>query len=175
MDWGWLMKVGLMADSHDRVPAVAALLQMMVDGGASMVLHAGDYVSPLALKPFEDLHMTLQGVFGRNDGDPQGLLSRAAAGLGLEIFESPHSFEVAGQQILLVHDIGDAQKRSVTSHSVIVHGFTHQQTLKSQGDSLIINPGEACGWLHGTPQAAILDLDTKKVEFLTLDGPQWKF
>ena len=52
------MKVGLMADSHDRVPAIAALLKLMRDGGATMVLHAGDYVSPLSLKPFEDLHMS---------------------------------------------------------------------------------------------------------------------
>jgi putative phosphoesterase len=169
------MKVGLMADSHDRVPAVAELLGLMRDQGATMVLHAGDYVSPLVLKPFEDLHMTLQGVFGRNDGDPQGLLSRAGAGFGLEIFESPHSFEVSGHQILLTHDLGDVQKRSVKAHSVIVHGFTHEQSMKEQGDSLVVNPGEACGWLHGTPCAAILDLDSKKVEFLSLSGPQWKF
>ena len=169
------MKVGLMADTHDRVPAIAELLKLMREGGATMVLHAGDYVSPLSLKPFEDLHMTLQGVFGRNDGDPQGLLSRASAGLGLEIFESPHSFEVSGHQILLTHDIADVQKRSVKAHSVIVHGFTHQQSMKEQGESLVVNPGEACGWLYGTPGAALLDLDNKRVEFLTLTGPEWKY
>jgi hypothetical protein len=147
----------------------------MRDGGATMVLHAGDYVSPLALKPFEDLHMTLAGVFGKNDGDHQSLLSRAGAGFGLEIFESPHSFDVAGQQIMLAHDLGDVQKRSVQQHSVVVHGFAHQQSMKTQGDTLVVNPGEACGWMFGTPCAALLELDTKMVEFLTLDGPQWKF
>jgi hypothetical protein len=169
------MKVGLMADSHDRLPAIAELLRQMRDGGATMVLHAGDYVSPLALKPFEDLHMTLAGVFGKNDGDHQSLLSRAGAGFGLEIFESPHSFDVAGHQILLAHDLGDVQKRSVQQHSVVVHGFAHQQSMKTQGDTLVVNPGEACGWMFGTPCAALLELDTKMVEFLTLDGPQWKF
>ncbi len=169
------MKVGLMADSHDRIPAVAELLRQMREHGATMVLHAGDYVSPLILKPFEDLHMTVAGVFGKNDGDHQSLLSRAGAGFGLEIFESPHSLDVSGHQILLVHDLGDVSKRSVEQHSVVLHGFTHQQSMKSLGESLIINPGESCGWLHGTPGAAVLDLDTKKVQFLNLDGPQWKF
>jgi uncharacterized protein len=169
------MKVGLMADSHDRLPAIAELLKRMRDGGATMVLHAGDYVSPLALKPFEDLHMTRAGVFGKNDGDHQSLLSRAGAGFGLEIFESPHSFDVAGQQIMLAHDLGDVQKRSVQQHSVVVHGFVHQQSMKTQGDTLVVNPGEACGWMFGTPGAALLDLDSKQVEFLVLDGPQWKF
>jgi uncharacterized protein len=169
------MKVGLMADSHDRLPAIAELLRRMREGGATMVLHAGDYVSPLALKPFEDMHMTLAGVFGKNDGDHQSLLSRAGAGFGLEIFESPHSFDVAGHQLMLAHDLADVQKRSVQQHSVVVHGFTHQQSMKTQGDTLVVNPGEACGWMFGTPGAALLELDTKQVEFLVLDGPQWKF
>ncbi len=169
------MKIGLMADSHDRIPAVAELLRLMREAGATMVLHAGDYVSPLALKPFDDMHMTLQGVFGRNDGDHQGLLSRAGAAIGLEIFESPHSFDVAGHQILLVHDIADVQKRSVKRHSVVVHGFAHQQSMKTQAETILVNPGEACGWMYGTPGAAVLDLDTKQVEFLTLSGPEWRF
>ncbi|HMC57056.1 MAG TPA: YfcE family phosphodiesterase [Gemmatimonadaceae bacterium] len=169
------MKVGLMADSHDRVPAIAALLRLVREAGATMVLHAGDYVSPFSLKPFEDTHTALQGVFGKNDGDSQSLLSRAGAGIGLEIFESPHSFDVGGTQILLVHDIADVQKRSIKSHSIVVHGFAHQQSMKTQGDTLLVNPGEACGWMYGTPGAAVLDLDTKQVEFLTLAGPEWKF
>lgn len=169
------MKVGLMADSHDRVPAIAELLRLMRAAGATMVLHAGDYVSPLALKPFEDLHMTLAGVFGKNDGDHQSLISRAQAGIGLEIFESPHSFAVHGHQILLTHDIADVQKRSIQSHSLVVHGFAHKQSLKHEGETIVVNPGESCGWLYGTPGGAVLDLDTKQVEFLTLEGPQWKF
>jgi len=119
--------------------------------------------------------MTLAGVFGKNDGDHQRLQQRANAGLGLELFDSPHSFEVAGHQILLVHDLGDVQKRAVAKHSVIIDGFPHEQNMKTQGDSLVICPGESCGWLFGTPGAALLDLDTKQVEFLTLDGPQWKY
>lgn len=169
------MLVGLMADSHDRIPAIAELLRQMRERGATMVLHAGDYVSPLALKPFEDLHMTLAGVFGSNDGDPHSLLSRAGAGFGLEIFESPHSFEVAGKQILIVHDIGDVHKRSISKHAVVVHGFTHQQSMKNERDTLLINPGETCGWLNGTPGAALLDLDTNKVQFLSLTDPKWKY
>src|SRR5688500_17863837 len=163
------MRVGLMADSHDRIPAIAELLRLMREGGATMVLHAGDYVSQLILKPFEDLHMTLAGVFGKNDGDHQSLQSRASAGLGIELLESPHSLDVGGHQILLVHDIGDVQKRSVTAHSVVVHGFVHKQSLKREGETVIVNPGESCGWIYGTPGAAVLDLDTKEVQMLTLE------
>ena len=57
--------------------------------------------------------MSLSGVFGRNDGDTQGLLAKATAGFGAELFEGPHSFELGGQRILVVHDIGDVQWRSI--------------------------------------------------------------
>jgi hypothetical protein len=167
------MRVGLMADSHDRLPAIAELVRQMQEGGVSMLIHAGDYCAPFALGPIEAASMSLAGVFGKNDGDTQGLLAKASAGFGAELFESPHSFEVGGQRILVVHDIGEVQPRSIEGHSIVVHGCTHQQEMKTRGDTLIVNPGEACGWLYGTPRAAILDLDTKKVEFLTLDPTHW--
>jgi uncharacterized protein len=168
------MRVGVISDSHDRVPAVAELLRQMAAGGVSMVLHAGDFCSPFVLRPFEEAHVTLAGVFGRNDGDREGLSTRASAGIGLELFESPHSFDVGGERILIVHDIGDVQQRSLEAHSIVIHGATHQQEMKTRGNTLILNPGEACGWLYGTPQAAILDLDSKQVNFLSLDPAAWK-
>ena len=167
------MRVGLMADSHDRIPAIAEFVRIMQAGGVSMLLHAGDYVAPFALAPIEEASMSLAGVFGRNDGDTQGLLAKATAGFGAELFEGPHSFELGGQRILVVHDIGDVHARSIEAHSIVLHGFTHQQEMKTRGDTLIVNPGESCGWLFGTPKAAILDLDDKTVEFLSLDPAHW--
>ncbi len=169
------MRVGLIADTHDRLPAIAELVRQMQASGIGMVLHAGDYCSPFALKAFEEAHMSVAGVFGKNDGDRQGLVSRAQTAFGAELFEAPHSFEMAGHRILLVHDIGDVNKRSIASHEIVIHGHTHQQEMKTRGDTLIVNPGEGCGWLYGTPSAAILDLDSRDVEFLTLAGPEWKY
>jgi predicted phosphodiesterase len=76
--------------------------------------------------------------------------------------------DVAGQHILVVHDIGDVNTRSIEQHGIVVHGFTHREEMKTRGDTLIVNPGEACGWLNGPPSAAMLDLDTRRVEFIQL-------
>lgn len=167
------MRIGVMADSHDRVPAIAEIVKQMQAAGVSMLIHAGDYCAPFSLRPIEEASMSLAGVFGKNDGDTQGLLAKASAGFGAELFESPHSFDMAGQRILVVHDIGEVQPRSIEGHSIVVHGCTHQQEMKSRGDTLILNPGEACGWVYGTPKAAIIDLVDKKVEFITLDSGHW--
>ena len=57
----------------------------------------------------------------------------------------------------------------------MIHGQTHQQEMKTRGETLIVNPGEACGWLYGTPSAAILDLDSREAQFISLQGSEWKY
>jgi putative phosphoesterase len=167
------MLVGLLGDTHDRLPAITELVRRMVDAGAGMILHVGDYSSPFSLAPIHDANIPLAGVFGRNDGDREGLRAYAAKGVGTELYESPHSVEVGGQRILLVHDVGEVGRLSVHAHAIIVHGCSHVQEMKTRGDALMINPGEGCGWLFGAPSAALLDLDTKRVEFIKLDSADW--
>jgi len=167
------MRIGLMSDSHDRVPAVDALLRLMLAKEVSFVLHAGDFCAPFALRPFRDHNVAMAGVFGGNDGDRAGLRAFAEQGMGQEIFESPHSLNVGETKVLLVHDLGDVQEGSINAHGIVVFGHTHRAETRVQGDSLLVNPGEACGWLYGTPTAAIIDLDTKQVEVITLDPTEW--
>ena len=170
------MRIGLISDTHDRVPAVRALVEQMMQGGASLIMHAGDYCSPFSLQPFQDLSIPVLGVFGRNDGDRDALLAASRTGFGaMELYESPHSFDLGGKSVLLIHDIADVHQRSIDGHQVIVHGFSHIPEMKTRGDSLLVNPGEGCGWLYGSPTGAIIDLDTKAVEFLKLSGPEWKY
>lgn len=168
------MLVGLMSDTHDRVPAIAELVKRMADRGVGMILHAGDFCSPFSLQPFQDANVALAGVFGHNDGDPEGLTSFAEQGMGHELFESPHSLTIGEIKILLVHDIGDVTARSIKAHHVVVHGLEHQQSMKTRGETLIINPGEACGWINGSPTAAVLDLESRHVEFIKLSEPEWQ-
>ncbi len=163
-----VVRIGLLADTHDRVPAITNLLEKLSDKGVSIVMHAGDYCSPFSLAPYHERGMALLGVFGRNDGDRESLSAYAARGMGTEIYESPHSFDVGGKRILLVHDLAEVSSRSIESHDFVIHGSSHLQVQKTMGKTLIINPGEACGWIHGKCTAAILDLDTGEVESLTL-------
>jgi putative phosphoesterase len=169
------MRVGLMSDSHDRLPAIAEFIKQFQAAGIGLVLHAGDFCAPFALDPFENAQMSMAGVFGKNDADLESLRTRASRAIGMEIFESPHSFDIGGKRILLVHDLADIPDHSIESHEIVVHGHLHKQEMKERGKTLIVNPGESCGWVNGTPGAAILDLDSRQVEWLSLSGKQWKF
>jgi putative phosphoesterase len=157
-----------MSDTHDRVPAVADILERFSQKGVSMVMHAGDYCSPFCLAPFHQRGTAVLGVFGRNDGDRESLSAYAARGMATEIYESPHSFDVGGKRVLLVHDIAEVNARSVESHDFVIHGSSHLQSRRRVGNTLVINPGEACGWIHGKCTAAILDTETGEVEDIIL-------
>lgn len=167
------MLVGLMTDTHDRLPAITELVARMQSAGVGFLLHAGDFCSPFSLTPFFEANMAVGGIFGRNDGDPQGIRAKASQGMGVELYESPHSFQISGKRILLVHDLGDVNDRSIDEHALVVHGCSHQRELRTHGKVTLVNPGEACGWLTGKPSAAIVDLDTMKVDWLTLEGKEW--
>ena len=49
-------------------------------------------------------------------------------------------------------------------------GCQHRQESTTRGGALLVCPGEACGWMYGTPGAALPDLDSRNVEFITLDA-----
>ncbi len=167
------MRVGVIGDTHDRVPAIREFARRFSEQSVGLVMHTGDYCSPFALQALLEAKLALAGVFGRNDGDREWLRLEAAKGVGSEIYESPHSVLLNGTRILLVHDIGEVQPRSLEAHDIVVHGQTHRQETRTEGTTLFLNPGEACGWLYGVPSAAILDLETRSVEMLTLEGREW--
>ena len=169
------MRLGLIADTHDRVPAIAALVAEFQAREVALVLHAGDYCSPFSLAPLHALTVPVIGVFGRNDGDRPGLTAAAAQGLATELFESPHSLEVGGRR-----DAPGARRRrgggavaSPRTSSWCTAASTAAE-MKMRGEALMVCPGEGCGWVNGYPGAAILDLDTNEVEFLKSSGPEWK-
>jgi uncharacterized protein len=169
------MRIGLLADTHDRVPAIREFMEQFTAREVRVVLHAGDFCAPFALEPILDTHLPLVGVYGRSDGDREGLQGTAARGLAVELYSSPHSFELGGRRILLVHQLSDAPERSLNASDIVVHGSLHRQEMRYRDQTLFVCPGEGCGWLHGEPGAAVLDLDSRDVEFLKLTGPEWKF
>ena len=66
------MKIGVMADSHDNVPMIRRAVELFNDEQVGLVIHAGDFISPFAIKPLHDLSCRVLAVFG-NTQDVQGI------------------------------------------------------------------------------------------------------
>ena len=160
------MIVGIIADTHDRLPLLDKAVKRLNEEKVELVLHAGDYVAPFVVSHFKPLKANLVGVFGNNDGDKE-LLKKWFTELGAEIRGKFAELMVDGLRIALLHGDETELLRSiidVESYDVIVHGHTHEAKTYRKGKTLVINPGEVCGYLSEKPTIALLStkpLDAK--------------
>ncbi len=159
------MLVGLVADTHDRLPVVEKTVKRFNEEKVELVLHAGDYVAPFVIPKFKELKAKLVGVFGNNDGDRELLKKRFTEHGGMELRGNFAELHVDGKKIALLHGSeGELLRALIESQNfdVVVHGHTHKAEIYREGKTLVVNPGEACGYLTGKCTIALLD--TEKLE-----------
>jgi putative phosphoesterase len=158
--------VGIIADTHDNRPAIRKAVDVFNHRGVGLVVHAGDMISPFTILDFKQLHCPMEIVFGNNDGERVGLA--AAFRENAKLLPGPREFTFGGRRFLLMHEDGcvaaAAQSDAV---DIIVYGHTHDIDVR-QGPPLVINPGEAGGWLRGRSTVAIVDLTSLEVDIIDL-------
>ena len=130
-----------------------------------LVLHAGDYVSPFVIPRFRALNSRLVGVFGNNDGDHEFLRRKFSEDKHLEIRGSFAKLVLGGVKIALLHGSEEELLNALVTSGgfdVVVHGHSHEAAVHRKGKTLLVNPGELCGYLTGISTIALLD--TEKLE-----------
>jgi putative phosphoesterase len=50
------MKIGLISDTHDNVENIRKAIKEFNDRNVDLVLHAGDFASPIAVESFADVN-----------------------------------------------------------------------------------------------------------------------
>ena len=156
------MKIGIMADSHDNMPAIGKAVSVFNDAEVSLVIHAGDLIAPFVSKPLGDLEMDFVAVFGNNDGERFGL----GQVFQDQIHRAPYLMNYSGKNILILHEPDNLNAlRASRCFDAIVYGHTHDVDIQ-KGESLVINPGECGGWLRGRRTVALWDVESGDVEII---------
>jgi len=162
--------IGVIADTHDRLPMVDKAVKRLNEEKVEIVLHAGDYVAPFVAAHLKQLKADLIGVFGNNDGDRE-LLRKKFSDLGAEIRGKFAEVMIEGLRIGMVHGEENDLLQSlinVGGYDIIIHGHTHEAKTYQKGKTMVINPGEVCGYLTGKSTVAILDTKTLNVKIIPL-------
>lgn len=160
------MIIGIMSDTHDHLSLLDKAVKRLNEEKIELVLHAGDYIAPFVVSHFKPLKARLVGVLGNNDGDKE-LLHKRFAEIGAEIRGKFAEVMVDELRVALLHGDEEDLLRSliaVESHDVIVHGHTHEAKTYRKGKTIVINPGEVCGYLSEKSTVAVLNtkpLDAK--------------
>ena len=159
--------IGVMSDSHDNVTQVRKAVTLFKDAGCDLVLHAGDVIAPFAARELAALGCPVKAVFGNCDGEKQGL-EMALEKFG-EIQDAPLLLAHSGHRILLVHyHFSVATYASSGKYDVIIFGHTHKPDIRRAGKTILLNPGEAGGWLSGKSTVALLNPDKLEAEIVAL-------
>jgi putative phosphoesterase len=165
------MLVGLISDTHDNLPMVEKAVKRLNEEKVELVLHAGDYVAPFVIPKFKDLQAKLIGVFGNNDGDHELLKKRFNENKNLEMHGGFAAIKVDNLKIALLHGNEEELLKALIdseSFDVIVHGHMHKADVYRKGKTLIVNPGEVCGYLTGKPTIGLLDTVKREVKIVEL-------
>jgi putative phosphoesterase len=155
-------RIGVISDTHDRLDKVREAVALFHRLKPDRVVHCGDLVAPFVLGEMKALTMPVVGVFGNCDGDKAALKARAEE-LGFSLQEGPYEFELGGKRIVVTH----RPLSPPPDCDFYLHGHTHRPRHEGERP-VIVNPGEACGWLSGRATVATLDTETSGVEFFDL-------
>lgn len=163
--------VGLISDTHDNLPMVDRAVKRLNEENVGLVLHAGDYVAGFVIPRFKELKARLIGVFGNNDGDHEVLRKRFSENKRLELRGNFAEIVANDLRIALLHG-GDVELLEALidkeSFDVVVYGHTHIAQILRKGRTLVVNPGEVCGYLSGKPTLALLDTVKRESRIIEL-------
>jgi len=160
------MLIGIMSDTHDNLPAIRKAVELFNRENVELVIHAGDYVAPFVAGELKNLKAPLRGVFGNNDGERKGLYE--ALGICDELIE----LEADGMKIAVTHGTNEVLVRALARsrlYDVVVVGHTHHYEIREEGRTILVNPGEVCGYLTGVKSVALLDTRMREVRIINLD------
>jgi len=156
--------------ASQEVPEAGFLVKLNEED-VGLVLHAGDYVSPFVIPRFGKLKSKLIGVFGNNDGDHEHLVKSFNEYEAFEIRGRFAQITCEGLKIALLHgsdvDLLEALF-DCESFDVVVYGHMHNPNVYQKGNTLIVNPGEVCGYLTGKSTIVLFDTANRKARIVEL-------
>lgn len=159
------MIVGIISDTHDHLDNLRKALEIFDSQNVEHIIHAGDYTSPFTWRVLKHFKGGFTGIFGNNDGE-RVLLKELYQG---KIYAQPHVFSLHNRKIVIMHEHDVVDALADSGHfDLVVYGHTHEPVVRRVNNTLVVNPGEVCGWLYGKPTAAVVDLEKIEAEIVIL-------
>lgn len=155
------MVIGVMSDTHDRLDAIDKAINYFNSQNVTDVLHAGDLVSPFVVPRFLELKAKLHFVWGNNEGARE-FTKVKFADIGVVPLGDFAEIKLCNKMIALVHGTEQRIVDSLVncgSYDLVVRGHNHKAEIII-GRTMMVNPGEVCGYLTGCQTVALVDLET---------------
>jgi len=165
------MKVGVLGDSHDNLENIERALSILDSEKVDIILHAGDIISPFSAKLFTKIDTPTYFTFGNNDGERILLKEIIISSKNCRLVWPKGLIEVGGYRIVLLHGEDEDIVESLAASSrydLVVYGHWHKMVNKRYNNTMLVNPGELCGYLSGRSTLAIVKMEEKKVDIIEI-------
>jgi hypothetical protein len=163
------MLIGLISDTHDNQTNIKKVVDIFNKKDVDMVLHGGDHIAPFTLNWYEPLDAPMKGTGGNLDAE-HVMLGEKYAERGWEFDREILTVDLEGR-IALTHGIREEFVVALAEsgeYDVVVRGHTHERQEEMHGRTLLVNPGEACGYITGRGSVALLEMPEKTLTFMDL-------
>ena len=155
------MKIGVISDTHDRLPTLDRGLELLIGRGVEVIVHPGDIVAPFAAKRLLSWRGPLYVTYGNNDGERKGLRAILP-----QIQDGPVWVDAGGRRLLLHHALEWCDPADVARADIVVTGHTHAVDMQSRDGKLFLNAGVCCGWVTGRCTVAVIVTDSLSAEIV---------
>jgi len=168
-----MSKIGIISDSHDNLPRIDQMLEILKKENIKIIIHCGDVCTQDSLKYLsQNFKGQIYLSIGNIDVDHE--INKGVK--NVQIFPQFGEIKIPASpkrkrgedniNIAFVHFLGKAKKLAQTGkYDFVFYGHTHKPWEEEINSTKIINPGTLAGvWNRST--FAILDTKTKKVKLI---------
>lgn len=144
------MKIGVISDTHDRLPSIEKALFIFIEHQVSFIIHCGDWTQRETVRFFSlkaaEKNLLVKGVLGNRDA--QEVLSIYNASLDNPI-ELPEDLEqllltIGRRKAAVYHGHHKPTLRKLLQDpelEIVFTGHSHKPRIDYLQDKLVINPG----------------------------------
>ena len=175
------MKIAIVSDSHDRAPMLAAAAAAAKADGAQAIVHCGDVIGAMTLRPLLALGLPVHVVHGNNLGDAMAFTNLCASSGGLVTYHGADAvLQLGGRRVFATHYPHYGFGLACTGdYDVVCCGHSHEARVVLQpnikgGATWLVNPGTVAGlgapatWIMA--DLARLAFDIRPLERATPSG-----
>lgn len=169
------MKILIVSDSHDNWQNLDRAVAIGNELGCEVMLHAGDFVTPVGMRLLDQFKGQMHLVWGNNEGEKEGWRVGISKREHIMHHEDTMEIEFDGLKFYMNHypDLVHATA-GAGAYDVCIYGHDHiyyDETLSN--NTRLLNPGEIAGNKTGTATCMIFDTETKKAEKVVVAKDQY--
>jgi putative phosphoesterase len=159
------MKIAIMSDSHDNWLKLEEGIDVANTQQCTMLLFAGDLISPPGIAILEKFKGNINFVWGNNEGEKVGISRKMDSLPNITMCGDIFDEEIEGIKVFMNHYPKIVELAALTGkYDLCIHGHTHIYRHETFGNTLLINPGEIQGYKTGESSFVTFDTQTRELQ-----------